>query len=535
MLKAVVLRLRSLFEDRNQADLEIAWRKILILALIFLHILPLWIFKYFPSQDGAAHVYNSYVLKALNDEESTFLREYYKLNLTLFPNWCSHIFMALLMHVFPPLVSEKILLSLIVALFPLSLFYFLDAVNKGQNLFGFLGFLFSHHYLMLMGFYNFALSVPLYFFALGYFMKHREEMHLSKMGILNLLCILTYFCHIISYGLLILSLTLLSITSFYRKPRRIFGLLTAMLPLYFIMVNYLLSSDVGQASISIDMRWVRFVSAEAWSYLLNNQALVYFTNAHQIVTRLMLVMLGVVFAITLIHRIRQRQIVTEGNQFLLLSGILTFIYFIMPWSVGSGAWVNDRVSLFIFPVMLAFLKEDYHKHIRNGLIIIIVILSIARLSISCRYYYPLDKSMKEFTSGMEFIEKDKIVLGLSSDRSPGVKDVLPSTHEEYVEPFTHVVDYYCLNNGCVSLSNYEAQFPYFPLNWTEKIPEVIHYIVAWKLDETDPEASGNDIKGTHGLDVREITDSLRTDYDLIHSTENLKLYRHRAVQSDGAE
>jgi hypothetical protein len=75
MLKPIVLGLRSLFEDRNQTEPEIAWQRILILALIILHILPLWIFKYFPSQDGAAHVYNSYVLKALNDEDSTFLRD----------------------------------------------------------------------------------------------------------------------------------------------------------------------------------------------------------------------------------------------------------------------------------------------------------------------------------------------------------------------------------------------------------------------------------------------------------------------------
>jgi len=284
------------------------------------------------------------------------------------------------------------------------------------------------------------------------------------------------------------------------------------------------------------MRWERFHSAEAWSYLLNNQALVYFTDAHQIITRLMLVMLGLVFVSTLYNKARQREIMSRDNQFLLLSGIFTFIYFIMPWEVGSGAWVNDRVSLFIFPLLLPFLSEDYNnKYVRRGVLIIMVILSIARLSISCRYYYPLDKSMKEFTSGIELIERDNIVLGLTSDRSPGVKDVAPFTHDEFVEPFTHVVNYYCLNNGCVSLSNYEAQFEYFPLNWREKVPEIIHYIVAWKLDETEPEASGNDIKRTHGLDVQEITDSLRTDYDLIHSTENLKLYRHRTQQSDGGD
>ena len=97
MSKAVVLRLHAFLEAR---------KRIIILALLILHILPLWIFTYFPSQDGAAHVYNAYVLTALDDDESPLLSEYYKLNLTLFPNWLSHATLFVLMQVFPPLFAE---------------------------------------------------------------------------------------------------------------------------------------------------------------------------------------------------------------------------------------------------------------------------------------------------------------------------------------------------------------------------------------------------------------------------------------------
>ena len=532
MLKSAVSSLRSLPGRWKEMAPSVRKKRILIFLLIILHILPLWVFKYFPSQDGPAHVYNAYVLKAFNDtEESAFMREYYKLNLRLFPNWFSHVFMLLLMYIVPPLVAEKILLSIIVIAFPLSLFYFLDAIHKGKNLYGFLGFLFSSHFVLFMGFYNSALSVPLYFLTLGYFMKHKEEMSLNNVAILNLLCILTYFCHLLSFALLILSLTILSITSFYRKPRRIIGLLLCMLPLYFIMVSYLLSSEVGQSGGYLDIRWERFHSAEAWSYFLNNQVLVYFTASHRIVTRLMLVMLGAVFAATLYGRIRRREIMSGDNQFLLMFVIVAFLYFAMPGGIGSGGAVNDRLSLFIFPVLLPFLSEDYHKYIKRGMIILMVILSVVRVSIACRYYYPLDKSTKEYMSGANLIQKNKIVVGISSDPSPGVKEKPSFTHPGYVEPFVHVVDFYCLNNGCVSLSNYEPQFEYFPLDWTEKRPEIIHYVVAWKLSETGTEISGN----SYGLDVQELIKSLSTDYDLIHSTENLKLYRHQTERSDKAE
>ena len=536
MLKSAVLSLRSLPGLWNETDPAILKKRILIFSLIILHILPLWIFKYFPTQDGPAHVYNSYVLRAFHNEESTLLREYYTLNLTLFPNWISHVLMSVLMYVFPPLIAEKIVLSAIISLFPLSLFYFLNAIHKGKNLYGFLGFMFSDHYLLHMGFYSFAFSVPLCFFALGYFMKHKEDMSLNKIGILNLLCILTYFSHIISYLLLMLSLTILSITSFYRKPKRMAGLLVCMLPLYFIMANYLLSNVVGQTDDDHwSMEWERFSDWKAWDYFLSTKSLMSFTDAHLIPTRLMSILLGLLFAATLYKRIRQKRIMSQDNQFLLLFGIFTFFYFIMPWGMASGGWINDRVNLFIIPVLLPFLSEDYHKYIKRGIIVVMVVLSIARLSISCRYYYPLDKSTREYTSGVELIEKNKVVLGIGSNASPNVKDAPPFTHDEFVEPFVHTINYYCVNNGGVSLSNYEAKYNYFPLNWKTKHSGVIDYIVAWKLDRSAPHAGGDNIEPTHGLDVQEITDSLDTDYELIHSTENLKLYRHLTGQVDETE
>ena len=111
-----------------------------IIALLVIHLLPVWIFTYFPTQDGASHIYNSYVLKEYHKHENYRLREVYELRLALFPNWTSHAFLALLMYVFPPIICEKILISICIGLLPLSLFYFLNIVQKGNALFGLVGF-----------------------------------------------------------------------------------------------------------------------------------------------------------------------------------------------------------------------------------------------------------------------------------------------------------------------------------------------------------------------------------------------------------
>ena len=120
---------------KNEFASNVSVGQIIIIALLVIHLLPVWIFAYFPTQDGASHIYNSYVLKEYHKHENYRLREVYELRLTLFPNWTSHAFLALLMYVFPPIICEKILISICIGLLPLSLFYFLNERSEREKRF----------------------------------------------------------------------------------------------------------------------------------------------------------------------------------------------------------------------------------------------------------------------------------------------------------------------------------------------------------------------------------------------------------------
>ena len=182
-------------------------KHIIIIALLVIHLLPIWMFKYFPSHDGPSHIYNAYVLKEYHKHENYKIREVFKLNSTLFPNWTSHALMALLMYVFPPILCEKILLTLCIALLPLSLFYFLNAVDRDRTIFGLLGFMYAYNIFLYTGFYNFVLSMSMFFFTLGYWWKHKDRMSPTNIGIMYVLLLGTYFCHYQSYFQLVLSLS----------------------------------------------------------------------------------------------------------------------------------------------------------------------------------------------------------------------------------------------------------------------------------------------------------------------------------------
>ena len=156
--------------------------KHLFLALLLIHIFPIWFFRYFPSQDGMNHVYNAYLLKEYHNPALYKTREIFQLNLTLFPNWMSHVIMAGLMFIVPPLIAEKILLTLCIAIVPLSLLYFLRGIDRDSTLYVWLGFLFSFNYLLHMGFYNFSLSFGLFFLTVGYWWRHRNNFTPARIG-----------------------------------------------------------------------------------------------------------------------------------------------------------------------------------------------------------------------------------------------------------------------------------------------------------------------------------------------------------------
>ena len=63
--------------------------EILCAFLTLIAVLPVWLFRWFPTQDGPSHLYNAYVLSHYYDAASTLVRMYLDVNLRPFPNGSS--------------------------------------------------------------------------------------------------------------------------------------------------------------------------------------------------------------------------------------------------------------------------------------------------------------------------------------------------------------------------------------------------------------------------------------------------------------
>ena len=519
-----------------------------VIVLMVIHLLPVWGFKYFPTQDGASHIYNSYVVKEYHNHENYRLREVYDLNATVFPNWTSHALLLLLLYIFPPLICEKIVLTLCIGLLPLSLFYFLNGIEKKNMVFGLLGFMYAYNYLLHMGFYNFVLSMSLFFFTLGYWWRVKDKLRLTNIVVIYILLLVTYLTHYHSYALLIMSLTFFALyASVYDVLKGVWGyketseplmhrfkdgvvklkpaltFVGALVPAYFILFSYyfyLINAHGGDGNYK-GSEWLN-------DYFFSMKSLVSFRDDHVLIGRVLLVFFAIAFVLTVINRIRQShqfreseewketgeriwtRAVTQMDGFLIMAITITAMYFIAPWSGYSGGWINDRFHLYIFLVLLPFFAVNVHRYVNYGVAGVIIALSLWHLGYNVHTYALLNRDITNALSLKGMDEKDTILTSEPGEWG-GFSDSL-GFEPKYVEPFGHIECLLAVKKGIAYLDNYEANTDHFPLEYKQKeLPA--DYAIIWRTEY-------NDVTG------------LEEEYELIDANDYNRLYRRKRAAPD---
>ena len=523
--------------------------RITIIVLLVIHLLPVWGFKYFPTQDGASHIYNSYVVKEYHKHENYRLREVYELNATIFPNWTSHALLVLLLYVFPPLICEKIVLTLCIGLLPFALLYFLKGVQKRNMVFGLLGFLFAYNYLLHMGFYNFVLSMSLFFFTIGYWWRVKDKLQLINIVVIYGLLVVTYLTHYHSYTLLVMCMTFFALfLSFHAALQEIWGyketsqplvhrfkvgmthlkptltFIGSLTPAYFILFSYYfyLSNAHGGNSEHKGFEWLN-------DYFFAMKSLVSFRDDHVLIGRFLLVFFAIAFIFTIINRIRESterhasgerlwaRIVTPIDAFLLMSILITAMYFIAPWSGYSGGWINDRFHLYIFLVLLPFFAVNLHRYMNYGVAAVIIALSLWHLGYNIHTYALLNRDIANALA-LEGMDEMDTILTSEPGEWGGFSDAL-GFEPKYVEPFGHLECLLAVHKGIGYLDNYEANTDHFPLQYKKiestKKELTADFAIIWRTEY-------------------DTLEELEADYELLDSTDYNRLYRRKRVAPDRA-
>jgi ABC-type lipoprotein export system ATPase subunit len=438
------------------------WHQWLVLALVMVYLLPIWMFQYIPTQDGPSHLYNSQILAWYFNPSSNF-RLFYNLSPILFPNWLTYIILAPLMLIVPALIAEKILLSIYVALVPLSVWYLLDSIHYKQTLLTLACFGLIYNYLFLMGFYNFVFSIPLVLITIGYWWKHRERIGWREIIVINLLCVIIWFGHIVGYAIALFAIGLLALLQIRKGGKTFLKTMVCILPSTVLFINYYLGSNIAGAP-EIDLSRV----SDLLINLLKMKVLVSYDAVQEYIAYSVAVLFALMLVYTIWTKLRGKgkwiDRFTYSDSILLLVLCLLVLYLILPWSMGPGGWLNDRFALLICLLLLTWFVEGKQKSWRIGFAVLATCIALVNVGYIFFAFNHFNSGLREYTSGTKVIEKGKVILPFFFD---GYGD------SERVGIYVNAANYYALDNGGINLGNYEVQFDYFPIKFNNRfIPPV---------------------------------------------------------------
>jgi hypothetical protein len=469
---------------------------LLFWVLLALHVVPLWAFAFFPTQDGPDHQAVSFILRQYGQPGAGLLRQYYLPNHEALPNWFFFFLMSRALGFVAIPVAEKILLTAYVVLFPLSVRYAVRAIDRGAGFLALLAFPFIYNYMFHMGFFNFCLSLPAFFFALGFWLRRPEGMGPLRVAALAALILGVYFCHPVT--LVVAVATLLTLAGWrvvverlaaprqerfaaaevWKSVRRwLLAPFVAALPALLLMASFVgrrAGARIGMMSMMVKVKQL--------AALFSLAALTKLTIP-------LCVLLAFLFYGVALSGLwsRGRRPPQPSDGYLLAVAVLIVAYLAAPSELAGGGFINHRLNLFPFlALILWFATFPHPAWRRRALQIAAVAVAAGFLAAFASVYARLNGDLAEITAAGRLIAPDHTFVFLSYVSEDESRD--PELGVFRTLPFLHAGGYITARRRLVDLSLYEANEDYFPIYFQPRLNSY-RYLASQNLGiELDPPA-----------------------------------------------
>jgi len=433
----------------------------LFLGVLAVHLAPVLYFTYLPASDGPGHVYNAHVVeqRLLGDDPSV---PYFRFNPAPAPNWLGHVLLSLAMLIMPAAASERTLQLLYVLTFPLAFRYFLRSAAQDTKGLEFLAFPFVYGIHFHWGFYNFCLSLVLYLFTLGTWMRWRGRLSALRMMTLSCLLVLTYFSSLVGFIQCLFAMAaLLLIDAALTKTRPRLSELAwtglAAFPAVSMSVWFAMR-QVNRGPLPAEFPPRLWAAANLFRF----DILRTFTDAEKplAIGFALLFWLGIAFQC---HQRWKTGRIQGGLGFLLLGAATIPIVFLAPTTAGGGTMLTPREVYFVvFALALWLASGPLPAFFRHALAGASIVVSLGLLILHWPIYSQYDAGMCRLLSGLEHAPL--------SGRKTVFASTLGNPFPQNVDPRTRRVDlsgglggYFAIEHGLVYLNDYEPQTTHFPL------------------------------------------------------------------------
>lgn len=472
------------------------------ILLLAAHLGVVWSLPYVPTQDGPSHIYNLVILKDLLNGGKEW-GDFFTFYLRAVPNLGFHIMAYPLLSFFPPLIVEKIFLSIYTVLMGIGIPLFMRTVNRPVLPLAYLIFPVIFNFTLLMGFYSYVIAVPLFILAFSLGWKIRHSSIYCKFVCLNLAGLTLFYFHLIPFIFFLMSLVaiIMAETAGCKK------ILSEILKLAVIILPSLLNLFfyLGQGTRSPFPEAAYLFSYSRILDLIVD--LSFFSTVNflpwQLFPAALFMFMIVLFGLASIKDIRKRwsqtgDIPATEKTLVYLASVLISIYLLAPFSFGDGAYFNERFPWVILLIIVPLLRiPDTVFFKRFGSIAIAGVVTIF-FAFNSAILWNQNLMVEKFLSGLNVgLPRGALVMTYK----PGV------AKWPRVDVLLHAASYYGIFKGCVDIGNYETTLFYFPVHFKNRLPEFpspyqiayepasidwslypsIQYLLGWKIENRDQE------------------------------------------------
>ncbi len=438
-------------------------------ALVLLHLVPVWSFTYLPTQDGPSHLANALILRDLGDPAAGY-DQFFELRDDPLPNLTAPLLLAGLLYLLPPLIAEKVLVSLYILGFAAAYRYFLGAFGARCRPLAWAGLLFVYNHCLWMGFYNYCLSLALFFAILGYCLQRRGQFQLPQAAGLMFLFTAAYFTHLVAYLLGVAGA--LAATVLARPRRQLAPVLVglAALPAACLTLDYFertgfFQSSASQRLLDQPLNRIRGMPLPMLGHELaqiDTELFEYQAGSDPPFSLFVVpyfILLGV-FTLMEYRGSRGEEAGGPGHLFPALFGLLTLaLCVLLPQhlSFDQGGFLKSRVAMLPPLFWLACLREPVCPVKRLIVRTATLLLLGLNLVLVLQAMAAGNGMVAPYTAGIDAVGRGHRLFIAQRDMGG------------LVDPLLHAGNYYCLGTGNINLNNYEASTPHFPVKYRQGV------------------------------------------------------------------
>jgi hypothetical protein len=463
--------------------------------------LAIWSTPWFVTQDGAAHLYNAYILLELQKGDSP-LNQIYDTQWLPLPNLGSHMLLMLLLTVLPAWVADRAVITLTFAGVACAALWLRVRVAGWPGTLGAvpLSLLLALNWMWLLGFYNFLLGAGLFAVTLGTWWKWRDRLQWREATVLVLLLGLVYFCHLFSFGITALGLAVLTlVTPGPHWWRRGWWTAASILPLFPLVMLYrnLIPPDSGGLRATwkgLSSFWsvrdwlMRWQSIETLQ--LSGRKLLPFSSLtaswHILLSPTFLTACGICLLVVATGLVLRRNWASTGQVWfqtqrgwIVLTLLLLLGCAFSPDEFGArhGGYLRQRLLLFALITLLPLLRFDLKTHaarLGQGLLVGACVFQVLWV---WDYAVSVNRMAGEFLLARQALESQALsgqfigTILLPERRAPNAPKLYERAAEETrysTRPLLHLDDLLGVGTGHVVWNNYQAAQYFFPVKYQDQ-------------------------------------------------------------------